>query len=186
MKLTRTVAPAAAITLADAKKQTETANMADHDEMLNRLIQAAQDFVEGPAGMNLALGTQTWELSLDCFPSVIRIPIEPVQSITSITYIDPDGNQQTLADFDADTKASPALIAPVSGSTFPQTKRQFNAVTVTFEAGFNPVPEDIRAALLLLVAHWFENREAVTDSRPVPQLLAFERIMNKYAVRPFA
>lgn len=188
MKLERTVAPSAAISTADAKKHLRVVGTED-DDYIDALVQRATDYIEGYYGMSLAINEQTWEMSLDGFPSIIRIPIWPVKSISSIAYVDADGATQTLASsaYDADTKANPALIAPVSGSTLPQTKRQFNSVTVTFVAGFDTVPQDIIHAMLLLIAHWYENREAVNVGNITSKYdFAFDAIMSKYAARGFA
>ena len=46
-----------------------------------------------------------------------------------------------------------------------------------------PVTDDVRVAMLLLVAHWFKNREAVTEAtssgaKDLP--LAFDALVNPY------
>lgn len=186
MKLERTVAPSALITTADARDHLRVPHSSD-DTKIDQLVQQATDYIEGPFGSGLAIGEQAWELHLDDFPSAIRIPIYPVKSIDSITYVDQDGATQALTDFDADTKGNPAYITPLSGESFPQTKDQFNAVTVTFVAGFETIPQDLLGAIYLLVGHWYENREAVNVGNIVTQMpLAAERILSKYAVRGFA
>jgi len=186
MKLERTVAPAAVVSVADAKAHMRVATNAD-DGYIADLVQQASDFIEGPYGSGLALNEQTWRLHLDSFPRIIRIPIWPVKSIVSIAYTDTDGVQQALTDFDADTKGNPAVIAPVSGAVFPQTKRQFNSVTVEFTAGFDTVPRDLIGAILLLAGHWYENREASVIGTITANLpLSVEAILGKYSVRGFA
>lgn len=189
MKLTRTVAGGTVLTLDEVKKHVEVEGTTAHDTQLTRLIAQATDFVEGPTGKLLALNSQTWEGRLDCFPSCIEIPIWPVISIDQIQYIDADGATQTLATsaWEADTYDNPATIRPVWGTTFPTTEKVYNAVTVTFTAGFSAVPEDIKGALLLLIGHWFENREdSVVGTIVSDTPKGFDAIIEKYAPRAIA
>lgn len=186
MKLERTVLPSTPLTLADAKTHLRVVHDAD-DAYIASLIDRAADYIEGYYGSSLALGTQTYQLHLDGFPSVITVPIWPVQSISSITYRDADGNEQTLTDFDADTKGNPVTITPLPGAVFPQTDGTFNSVTVEFVAGFQFMPRDLEQALLLLIGHWYENREAVNVGSSINEYpLAFDAILHKYSARGFA
>ena len=85
---------------------------------------------------NRAICTQTWDLVLPAFPGVIEVPLPPLQSITSITYLDPAGTSTVLAataytvsiplgDF-----AAPATIEPAYGYVWPATRNAPNAVTL--------------------------------------------------------
>lgn len=186
MKLERTVEPSAPLTLVDVKSHLRVVHDSD-DAYITSLITSAADYIEGYHGSALALGSQTWAMYLDDFPAVVTIPIWPVQSVSSITYRDADGTTQALTDFDADEKGNPATITPNPGASFPQADGKFNSVTVTFTAGFTRVPGDLKQAMLLLIGHWYENREAVNVGNIVNEYpLAFEAILNKYAARGFA
>ena len=44
---------------------------------------------------------------------------------------------------------------------YPSTYPVPNAVTVRFVAGYTSVPAGIKAAMKLLIGHWYKNREAV-------------------------
>jgi hypothetical protein len=50
---------------------------------------------------------------------------------------------------------------PAFGTTWPGTQDAANAVLVRFVAGSATLPSAIRSALLLLVAHYDQNRSAV-------------------------
>lgn len=93
------------------------------------------------------LVTTTWELKLDEFAD-ITLPMGPIQSITSITYIDPDGVQQTLDpalyEFDSIGK-----LQAVSDTDWVETKTQLDAVTITYVAGNDEISPDIKMAMLL-------------------------------------
>jgi hypothetical protein len=75
------------------------------------------------------------------------------------------------------------------------------AVTITFEAGPTPVstiivpqgrfaqrpqpqrklPESLRQAILFLVGHWYEHREAVTDRRMDDVPLTYKAIISRHS-----
>ncbi len=163
----RAVAAAAGdpITLAEAKAHLRV-DEADEDDLVTRLIGAAVAKVEGPRGLGLAIMERQWALSLHTFPRSIVLPLGPVKAVNTITYVDPAGAQQTLdpADYHADLKGEPAEIEPAFGKSWPATRNQRGAVTVTFTAGYSDaatVPDDLKTALLMTVAHLFENRETV-------------------------
>jgi uncharacterized phiE125 gp8 family phage protein len=187
MILKRTVAPAAyPVTVAESKADLRVQHTAE-DTLIDSLIAAATDYADVPNGVvGKALITQTWTLSVRSFePNLkLHIPITPVQSISSITYYDADNVQQSLTVFDfylygdEDT----AWIEPKPNVTLPTVYPREDAITVTFVAGFGAtsasVPNSIRQAIRLLVAHWYENRTAATD-RPMYEIpMAAETLFN--------
>lgn len=105
----------------------------------------------------------------DEFPCVIRPQNVKFQSLTSITYIDTDGNSQTFSNTQVDNGSDflKARIEPAYNYTWPSTRSQLNAVTVVYEAGYgeswNDVPETIRSGILYLVSHYFTNRSVVGE-----------------------
>lgn len=134
-------------------------------ETLETLISEARRHVETLLGR--ALAAQTLAARFDRFPCwVITLERPPVTSITSLQYVDTDGATQTLdpSKYLADLHSEPARITPAYGQVWPSARCQMNAVTVTYVAGYATVaavPGPIRRAIAMLVAHWFENREAV-------------------------
>ena len=120
-------------------------SQADEDVLVEDLIRAARELVEG---RGIAIHTQTWEYALDRFPVCFRLPIAPLQSVTSITYTDSDGVATVLAadQYTVDTRSRPARIVPAYGVSWPATRTVPNAVVVKFVAGFDPAnPEQIRS-----------------------------------------
>jgi uncharacterized phiE125 gp8 family phage protein len=136
------------------------------DNLLSALITAAREYCEGFS--NRAYITQTWELWQDNFPSAdyIRLPLPPLQSVTSIKYYDTANVEATMnaADYYVDTKAEPGKVGLAYSKSWPSTTlRPFNGVCVTFVAGYGlaaAVPQRVKQAMLLLVGHWHLNREA--------------------------
>ena len=163
------------VTLQEVKDHIRV-DVADDDALISALITAAREHIDGRDGwLGRAINTQTWDCYFDCFPSsgVIPLPIAPVQSITSIKYIDTDGAQQTLSSADyslgADLNWSPRVVLGWNKS-WPSIRPVQDAVTVRVVAGYSTVPRPICQALLLLIGHWHEHREAVMEGtfREVP------------------
>lgn len=156
------------ISLNEVKAQLRIDGSAD-DTLLTSYIAAARAYVESTTG--LALNTQTWEMTLHDWPygsNPIVLPKQPVQSITTITYADQANQTQTLASsvYEIDVTRTPAFITLTENSDWPDIYDKQAAITIRFVAGYGAtaasVPEPIRQAMLLLVGHWYANREQVT------------------------
>lgn len=164
-------------TIADNTTTTYTDNIADSslgagapstnttaDPLLSRLVTGARTAAERIT--RRALVTQTWDLFLDAFPAwEIGIPKPPLQSVTSITYVDTDGVTQTLAadQYQVDIKSEPARIVPAFGVVWPVTRWQPNAVTVRFVCGYGvaaSVPAGIKNWMLVRIKQMYDNRDA--------------------------
>ncbi|RMF11098.1 MAG: hypothetical protein D6773_00370 [Alphaproteobacteria bacterium] len=167
----RTVAPAVTpVSLAEAKAHLNV-DFADDDALITALIDAATEYFDGWSGtLGRALITQTWQQAMSAFPASVRLwlPLAPVQSITSVQYYDAADVLQTFAASNYRLQADGAgpYIELVSGASWPNVGVRDDAVIVTFVAGYGntgaDVPEPIRQAILLLIGHLYENREAVT------------------------
>lgn len=167
--LKRTVAPASEpITTAEAKSNLRV-DISDDDTLIGNLIAAAREELEGRTSR--AFVTQTWQMKLDRFPlDVIEVPICPLATVTSITYLDSAGDSQTLSTdiYTVDTVSEPGRITRKYGQSWPLTYSQQNAVTVTFTAGYGnaaAVPQVVKQAIQMLVAHRYAYRGITVDSR---------------------
>jgi uncharacterized phiE125 gp8 family phage protein len=159
------------------------------DAIVTALILAARQHLDGRHGrLSRALITQTWELVLDKFPDHdVRIPLAPLQSITSIKYDDPNSVELTVAssNYMVDTVSSFGWVVPIVGFSWPVPLDTINAVRVRFVAGFGAaatdVPEPIRQAMLLMIGNWYEHREEVVIGHIVAQLpAAAEMLLSPY------
>ena len=173
MALVMTAAPAAEpVSLADAKAHLRI-DGTDEDALISSLIVAARTLVERTLG--LALITQGWSYFLDAWPQrgCISLPVSPVQAVSAVTVHDEDGGSVVLDTdgYAVDVLSSPARVV-LTEATPPAVTRAFNAFEVAFTAGYggtdSDVPQPMRQALLLLVAHWFERREPI-ELGPGPQ-----------------
>jgi uncharacterized phiE125 gp8 family phage protein len=182
---TQSVPPATEpITLTEAKAQLRL-DTSDEDTFVSSLIAAARELVESDTWRQLV--TATWIQYRQKFPAGLR-PIEldhpPLQTVSSITYYDTAGDEQTLssATYHVDGTRAPGAIHLVNGNSWPATEPgRPNAVAVTYVAGYgaaSAVPDRAKHAIKLLLGHWFNNRESVligTISKEVE--LAYERLV---------
>lgn len=137
----------------------------DDDALIKELIKAARRHAENVT--ERAFINQTWTLGLDCFwgSSVLYLPRPPLSSVTSITYVDTDGNSQTVAasTYSVDTTHEPGRVWLAYGQTWPTPRAERNAVTVTYVAGYgaaaSSVPETARIAIKMMVSDMYENRD---------------------------
>lgn len=177
MALSLQTAPTSEPVAREAAKLHCRANEDNTEDLLfDRLVTSAREYCETFTGR--ALMPQTWDLKMDSFVDrewvdgngVIWLPKPPVTAVSSITYLDGNGDSQTLStsiyttDLPSGPKARRARISEAYSQVFPQTRDTFNAVTIRFVAGYanaDAVPASIKQAILLLVGHWYQNRESV-------------------------
>jgi uncharacterized phiE125 gp8 family phage protein len=110
----------------------------------------------------------------------------PVQSVTSIKYLDMSGVKQTMppTDYVVDTSTEPARITPVFGKIWPISLPQIGSVEITFIAGYSAVHEGIKSWIKLRVASLFENREevALMNRGKVEMLPYVDGLLDPYRV----
>lgn len=157
------------VTVAEVKAQCRI-DSSSEDALLAIYIQAAREYAE--TFTRRAFCTQTLRGWLDVWPPDdkpwIYLPNPPLASVSSITYVDSAGVTQTWSSsnyvVDGNTTTT-ARIGLAYGASFPTLRSGLqNAITVNWSAGYGAaaaVPAAIKQALLLIVAHWFENRESV-------------------------
>ena len=149
------------ITLGEARAQCRVTHELD-DAAFAALILSAREWAQGFTRRTFM--TQTWEYTLQGFPSEIELPFFPVQSITSVKYVDTVGATQTLSGsaYESDLVSVVSRIRAAAGYAWPSTKYVYNAVTVRLVAGYadnHPDLLTVRAAMLMHVeAHY--DREA--------------------------
>lgn len=163
------------ITVDDAKVFLRVDTTAD-DELIGALISAAREFAEHYTQSTFA--TVTYELALDAFPvDAIDLPNAQTATVESVKYTDPTGAEVTvdptgyaLSDYGMSAFIYPRAAWPVAG-------RVNNAVRVRYTVEADEVPKVARAAMLELVAHFYEAREN-NDAIPagVTRLLDVARV----------
>lgn len=170
------------VSLAEAKAFLKVDDAAE-DGLIATLIGAARLHVEGVTGK--ALLAQSWRVVLDDWPEsgVVKLPVSPLRSVTAITATDDNGGSHEigLAQFSSEPDR---LFVPrvVVGMPILQER---GGIEIDYVAGFGSepadVPADLRQALLGLVAHWYEHRDAVIvagSGAVVPS--GFDRMISRH------
>jgi len=172
------------ITLAEMKLHCRI-DPSDDDTLVEGLITAARMHLEQMAQTRLI--TQTLTLSCDDFPDSGILYLEgPVQSVTSIEYYDLDGNLQTWDEelYQVDTSSNPARIMPAYDCFWPDYLDDYNSVIVTYVAGYGnaaAVPALMKQALKMLCGHWYNHREASTETQVYEVPYAVDQIVKMFS-----
>lgn len=179
----RTVAPTVEpLTTSQAKKQLEIGDSdTNHDDQVELLITAAREQWENDT--DSATTTQTWTETFEEFSDGMRLSMRPVISISSITYYDTGDDQQTLGTSVYVLDPATRQIRLKSDQVWPGVYDRWDAITVTFTAGYgdsgSDVPAVARQAMLLWIAYHFENRDMMNadDSR---EQKAYQMLVRRY------
>lgn len=158
------------VSLVEAKAQCRI-DIADEDGLIAGYILAARQAAEDFTRRKLA--TQTWDYTIDSHwptekingfwrPRII-LPLPPLQSVTHIKYFDTNGVEQTLDtnQYRVDRTSYEGRIDAAYGVTWPSVCDQMATITVRMVVGYSAIPEPVRQAILLTIAHFDKNREAV-------------------------
>lgn len=144
------------------------------DDFISGLITAAREYCENFTAR--ALATQTIMLYLDSIPSEIEVPMPPLQSVDKIEVIDADKVAHELTadtDYMIDNGEISSIIFTASAQEVAAHLYPINPVQITCTVGYDAdIPVGIKQAMLLLVAHWYENREAVATNGEVGERIA--------------
>jgi len=158
----------------------------EQDSVITQLIKTARQWAEEFTGR--AFLTQTWDWKLERFPEFFDVPRPPLQSVTSIKYIDTNGTEQTLAasEYTVDSARDPGRIVPAYGKSWPPTRGHINDVTVRFVAGYGAsgavMPAAIVNALKLQVEILYDR----SDSNYLDAIVgARDALLGLYRVHKF-
>ena len=170
MTYAQIAAPAAMpVTLAEAKAHLRVTSGTE-DDTITALIATATQYLERDTGQ--ALIDQQWRAYFDCVPSdgVLELMRSPVRGIATVTVYDSVGNATVLdgSDYYVNLVARPARLRLADGVT---AAMRANGIEVDFDAGYGEtgvdVPDMLKRAILVLVAHWYEFR-GVFDAADQP------------------
>ncbi len=170
----------------------------DEDELalLHGHIRAARLLVENWTGR--ALITQSWRWMLDGWAAkgggewwdgvrpgaisngsarFIELPKAPLLAVTSVTLFD-DADQAAVwaaANYFVDTASLPGRLVLRNSAAAPAPQRSANGLQIDFTCGYGAAPGDVpaplRQAVLMLAAHYFENREVMREADAQAQVL---------------
>ncbi len=157
-----TIAPAnEPVTLALAKAQCRVEDT-NEDDLIGGYVAAARAHVE--AYCNTPLVSRTITVKCDSFCDFATFPLGPMASVSSVAYVDTDGATQTLAGtvYELRNDGLDVSLVLKYDQSWPAIQSG-SRITVTGVAGYAAIPDDVSHAILLLIAHWYQNREAVGD-----------------------
>lgn len=151
------------VSLAEAKAQLCVTH-GDDDQLIAALITAARRVVEARSG--LCLITQGWLCLSDDWPEtgVIELPVAPLLGVEEIGVFGEDDQTAVIdpAHYMVDAASRPPRVLLRGQRLWPRPGRAVNGIGIRVTAGFGPqaadVPEPLRRAVLLLVAHFFAQR----------------------------
>jgi uncharacterized phiE125 gp8 family phage protein len=157
------------VTLKEAREQV-VVQPGDDDKFLARLIRAARESVERDSGW--ALGERRVRVRWRSSPvkqGTISLPIEfhPLLSVQAVQYRDPSGELATFTGYQVDKGVRPAQLVIQPGQSWPEpTPGYIDCYSVTFVCGLSGESttqgvELAKQACLMLLGHWYENRETV-------------------------
>ena len=162
----------------------------DEDRELQLFLVAARTDIE--RHLHRQLMAATYVLYLDAFPVRIRLPHSPVQSITSIQYLDTGGSLQVLdtSVYQTDLISEPSRILVAEGKSWPSVQSgTVNTVQVTYVAGYagaDTVPEPIKLAIKMHAGDLYAHRESQVDRmREVAAIEmnpTYQRLLARYLI----
>lgn len=198
------------ISLVEAKLhlRVDSDNTAD-DDLINFLITAAREYAENFTGRCLftteidafydafppsefQLGPVNYQLANVLYPSggCIWLPRSPVQTIEFVKYYDSNNTLQTLDPslYLLDNVSEPSRLVPTYAQKFWQFTLPIpNAVQVRLKVGYDDsnsalVPASIRQAIKMMIAAWYEFREAAVlpprgTIQDLPPVIAADRLL---------
>lgn len=189
----RLTGPALEPVTLDEAKAFARVDTAYDDTTITSFIKAAREHCQAITGRQFI--TATFALLLDEFPSWFRfntyhgserangtdilLPWPSLVSVESVTYTDENSVAQTVAaaDYVVSTFDEPGRVTLAYGKSWPSTLEQINAVRVDYTAGYgvaaSSVPESIKQAMRMLIAHWYQNREATDSAATLPKAIDF-------------
>lgn len=177
------------LSVADVSEYLRLDDSPTDTALISALITAARQHLENY--LNRFIAEQTVELALTGWKDKIDLSA-PLQSVTSVKYLDENGAEQTLNanQYIVDTYSEPASIYPAYNVTYPNLYDQENNVKIRYVVGFtsgsspdtNPLPDPLKFAMMLIIGDLYANREGaivgtIHEVNPTIQnLLQFYRL----------
>lgn len=156
----------------------------DDDAYLTSLIDAAVNFVDVDGVLGKPIIDRKFALEFRDYPTTpVRLPYANFKELDNIKVIQ-DGTlvTQDNDDFQIGSDGDFRTVEPVKGKEWPVADDVPYAYQIVYKAGLSGnaagVPATIKHALLLLVAHWYENRTATEATSYMPLPFGFNELIG--------
>ena len=192
----------AILSVADFKRHLRILHNKLDDELEDIIVEAAAKLHGADGELNRTVFPMIWRRYLRRFPDkldvngnivaigqgAIELPLPPLIDVTAVTIEDGSDPANVV---DASNyvvmKGYVGRIEPVAGFTWPTVTEGPRAVSITFLAGYDAYPANLRRMLKILAAHNYENPVATTNEPRVIQVnrsvvFALEDLRSQLAV----
>lgn len=150
------------VTLTEAKAQCRMADDNSEDTFITSLIAPARAYVERVSRFQLVATTRSETFSR--WGDYLEIYRRPIATVDEIIYTDEAGTEAEYEGFLADIGRFPLRIYSAVDDEFPAIATG-GSITVTYTTGaIDDESEEYliaKRAMLLLIAHWFDNRGTI-------------------------
>lgn len=189
MGLSQTIAPVAdVVSRVDAKLHCDITGD-DFDSIVDSLLTVATDACQGDTGRQFITATYVW--TFDTFPTEdeLDVPCPPLQSVTSIKYIDTAGVQQTLSTdvYDTDLTSAAGRIFLKYDQEWPDIRGDIDGIEITFKAGYGDaatdVPSMLRHAVKMMIKHLYVHPSPVSDRTKTEVPRSVRYLLERFDVR---
>ncbi|WP_371169693.1 head-tail connector protein [Aliiroseovarius sp. 2305UL8-7] len=166
MLVEQTTVPGTALPVAQFKDHlrlgTGFADDGVQDQVLETYLRAAMAAIEARTGKILLSRAFTWTLTAWRDLAAQALPVAPVSQITSLTITDRLGGTELIADsrylLEVDLHRPRLVSTGICLPAIPVGGQVVIGFDAGFGAGWSDMPADIAQAVMMLAAHYYENR----------------------------
>lgn len=168
------------VSLAEIKAHCRIDN-SDSDTLLTIYRAAAVDLIEQACEIDI---TETvYEESFPCAASTFYLTALPISQVNAVEYYDSSNVQQTVSNTNYTVytpNSARGVVTMKQGFTFPELYSRPDAIVITYTVGVGIPATLIKAAVLLQIGTFYENRENETEANLKPLSIGVQRIIDLY------
>lgn len=174
------------VTLTEVKDQLRVEHT-DDDTLINRLISVAVAYTDVQGALGHAMITQKWGQWVNSTPpQTVKLLLGPLIAVTAVKYYDANGTLQTdtLSNYEIFGTEFSTTIGPKEGFAWPVTQDRPDAIRIEYTIGYGSattdIPETLRHALMMLIGHWYDNRETTMMDELSNVPYGFDALMDMH------
>lgn len=174
------------VTLTEVKDQLRVEHT-DDDTLINRLISVAVAYTDVQGALGHAMITQKWGQWVNSTPpQTVKLLLGPLIAVTAVKYYDANGTLQTdtLSNYEIFGTEFSSTIGPKEGFAWPVTQDRPDAIRIEYTIGYGSaatdIPETLRHALMMLIGHWYDNRETTMMDELSNVPYGFDALMDMH------